>query len=116
MWLPTKAQIDAASRHLITAAGTIVALLGLQAKGVDIAQVTAAIQALGASVNDLVVLIGAAATIYASVKASRTASPTAQATSVASTGAVVVGSPELAAATPSIPNIVSRDDMKVVPK
>lgn len=115
MWVPTKSQIDAASRHAITAAGTIIALLGLQAKGVDVTQVTAAIQALGASVNDLVMLVGAAATIYASVKASHTASPKSQADAVAATGALVVTSPEVAAATTS-PNVVSRETVSVVNK
>jgi len=116
MWLPTKAQVDAASRHAITAVGTMVALLGLQAKGFDVAQITAAIQALGSTVNDLVLLAGAAATVYASLKASRTASPKSQAISVAATGALVIGSPELAQATPDSPNIVSQDQVKVVPK
>lgn len=116
MWLPTKAQVDAASRHVITAVGTAIALLGLQAKGFDIAQITAAIQALGSSVNDIVVLIGAAATVYASLKASHTASPTSQAVSVAATGALVVASPAMAAATPDSPNIVSNTAVKVTAK
>ena len=114
MWLPTKAQVDAASRHAITAAGTVIALLGLQAKGIDIAQVTAAIQALGASVNDIVILIGAGGTLYAAIKASHTASPTSQAVAVAATGALVVTTPEMAQATPDSPNIVSSRDVKVV--
>jgi hypothetical protein len=115
MWLPTKAQVDAAARHAITAAGTAIALFGLQARGVDIAQVTAMIQALGSTVNDLVVVAGAAGGLYAAIRASGTASPTAQAKAVAATGAVVVASPEIAAATPET-NIVSNDEVKVVPK
>lgn len=116
MWLPTKAQVDAASRHAITAAGTAIALFGLQAKGVDLQQITAGIQALGTTVNDIVLLIGAAATVYASLKASRSASPTSQAVSVAATGALVLTTPEMAAATPDSPNIVSRDLVSVVRK
>lgn len=115
MWLPTKLQVDAAVRHAITAAGTMIMLLGLQAKGFDVAQITAMIQAAGASVNDIVVLIGTASTVYAAIKASSTASPKAQAQAVAATGAVVVASPEIAAATPET-NIVSKDDVKVVPR
>lgn len=116
MWLPTRAQIDAASRHAITAAGVAVTIFGLQAKGMDIAQISAVIQALGSTVNDLVVVAGGLAGLYAAIKASRTASPKAQATAVAASGALVVGSPELAASTPDQPNIVSRADVAVVAK
>ena len=116
MWLPTKAQVDAASRHAITAVGVAVTIFGLQAKGVDIAKVTEVIQALGSTVNNLVVVAGTMAGLYAALKASSTASPTAQAKAVTDAGAVVVGSHELAAATPDNPNIVSRDEVKVVPK
>lgn len=116
MWLPTKSQVDAASRHLITVAGTVIALLGLQSKGFTLEQVTAAINSLGSVVNNIVLLIAALAPIYAGWKASRSASPKAQAVAVAATGALVVGSPELAAATPNSPNIVSMADVKVTTK
>lgn len=113
MWLPTKAQVDSASRHAISIAGTAIAIFGLQAKGISLEQATATIQALGSTVNDVVVLIAALAPLYAMLKASHTASPTQQAKSVAATGAIVVGSPELAAATPDVPNIVSSDSVEV---
>jgi hypothetical protein len=116
MNLPTKSQVDSFSRHAITAAGTAIAMLGLQAKGFDVAQVTAMIQALGSTVNDLILLIGAAATMYASLKAAHSASPTSQAISVAATGALVVTTPEIAAATPDSPNVVSSADVKVSQK
>lgn len=116
MWLPTKGQVDAASRHAITAVSTAVAIFGLQAKGVDLQQAVAAIEALGSTVNDLVVLLSTAGVIYAGLKASHTASPTSQAKAVTAAGSVVVGSPELAAATPEDPNILSRTDVKVVQK
>jgi hypothetical protein len=116
MWLPTKGQVDAASRHVITAAGVAVTIFGLQAKGVDIAQVTAAIQALGSTVNDVIVVAGTIAGLYAAWKASHTASPIEQAKSVAATGAKVVGSQALADATPGEPNIMSSADSKVVSK
>lgn len=115
MWLPTRAQVDAASRHAITAVSTAVAIFGLQAKGVDIQQVTATIQALGASVNDIVILVGAVGGVYATLKASHSASPTAQADAVGATGAKVVTTPEIAAATSS-PNVISSAEAKVVAK
>lgn len=116
MWLPTKSQVDAASRHAISIAGTAFVIFGLQAKGVSLDQVKEIIGALGGTVNDIVLLVGTVAPLYAMLKASHSASPTSQAISVASTGAKVVTTPEIAAATPTISNIVSADDMKVVPK
>ena len=114
MWLPTRGQVDSVSRHAITAAGTAIGLLGLQAKGFDVAQVTAAIQALGSTVNDIVLAIGAIGAVYASLKAAHSASPVQQAISVEKTGAVVVTTPEIAQATPDSPNIVSRTEVRVV--
>lgn len=116
MWLPTKNQVDSASRHAISIAGTAIAIFGLQAKGVSLDQIKAIIAALGSATNDIVVLVGALAPIYALLKAAHSASPTQQAISVAETGAKVVTSPEIAAATPTVANIVSSTDMKVVPK
>lgn len=82
MLLPTKSQVDAASRHAISIAGTAIVIFGLQAKGVSVEQVTAAINALGSGVNSLVVVLAAIAPIYASIKASHSASPTSQVASV----------------------------------
>lgn len=83
MWLPTKAQVDAASRHAISIAGTAIVIFGLQAKGISVEQVTAAIQSLGATVNSLVLVIAALAPLYATLKASHSASPTSQISSTA---------------------------------
>ena len=116
MWLPTKSQVDAASRHAITIAGTAFVIFGLQAKGVTLEQTTALIQSLGGTVNNLVVLLGALAPFYALLKAAHSASPTSQAVSVAATGALVVTTPEMAKATPDSPNIVSNADVKVTQK
>jgi len=116
MWLPTRAQVDSASRHAISIAGTAIAIFGLQAKGVSLDQVKEVIAALGSTVNDIVVLIAALAPLYAMLKASHTASPVEQAKAVEANGAVVVASPAIAAATPNSPNIVSNADMKVVSK
>ena len=85
MWLPTKPQVDAASRHAISIAGTAIAIFGLQAKGVTIDQVTAVIQSLGSAVNDIVVLIAAVAPFYAMIKASHSANPSVQGASLAAT-------------------------------
>lgn len=85
MWLPTKPQVDAASRHAISIAGTAIAIFGLQAKGVTIEQVTSVIQSLGSAVNDIVVLVAAVAPFYAMLKASHSANPTVQGASLAAT-------------------------------
>ena len=61
MWLPTKPQIDAASRHVITAVG-----------------VTALINSLGSAVGSLVQVIAAAGVVYGGIKAANSASPTSQ--------------------------------------
>jgi hypothetical protein len=116
MWLPTRAQVDSASRHAITIVSTATLIFGLQAKGFDPQVIISMIQALGPTVNDLVNLVGAAAAAYAMLKASHSASPIEQAKSVEASGAVVVTSPSIAAATPNNPNIVSSADMKVVLK
>lgn len=88
MWLPTKAQVDAATRHAVTIAGTAIAIFGLQAKGISVEQVTAAIQSLGTTVNSLVVLLAAVAPLYAMTRASQSASPTNQ---IASVQAIATG-------------------------
>ena len=116
MWLPTKGQVDSASRHAISIAGTAFTIFALQNKGVTLDQVKSVIAALGSTTNDIVLLIGVLAPLYAMLKAAHTASPTQQAISVASTGAQVVTTPEIAAATPTNSNIVSSEDMKVVRK
>jgi hypothetical protein len=69
MWLPSRAQVDSASRHAITAVTTAAAIFGLQAKGVDISAIIQLIQAMGPLVNDAVVVATALGPIYAAVKA-----------------------------------------------
>ncbi len=78
MQLPTKAQVDAVTRHLITIAGTAIAIFGLQAKGITVQQVTDAITSLGAVANSLLVLIAAIGPIYAATRAGQSASPASQ--------------------------------------
>jgi hypothetical protein len=84
MWLPTKLQVDSASRHAISIAGTAIAIFGLEARGVTSEQVTAVIQSLGSLVNDTVILIGAVAPFYALLKAAHSASPASQVAAVQS--------------------------------
>ena len=93
MWLPTKPQIDAASRHAITAAGVAVTIFGLQAKGVSMDQVTLLISSLGATINTLVQVIAAVGVLYGGIKAANSASPTSQ---IASVKAIAAASAPLA--------------------
>src|ERR1700679_3491098 len=69
MQLPSRAQVDSASRHAISIAATPFVIFGLQSKGITLDQVKAVIGALGSTVNDIVVLIGAVAPFYAMIKA-----------------------------------------------
>lgn len=78
MWLPTKAQVDAASRHAITAAGVAVTIFGLQAKGVSMDNIKALIEGLGNTANSIIQLIAAAGVFYGAIKAASTASPVNQ--------------------------------------
>jgi hypothetical protein len=86
MNLPTKAQVDAASRHVITAAGVAVTIFGLQAKGVSMDQVTAVIKSLGDTVNTVLQLVAAIGLLYGGVVAAKSASKENQAKAVAATG------------------------------
>lgn len=78
LWLPTKAQVNAASRHAITAVGVAVTIFGLQAKGVSMDQVTAVINSLGDTVNTLVQVVAAVGVLYGGIKAANSASPVNQ--------------------------------------
>jgi len=75
MWLPTKGQVDAAKRHVITAVGVAVTIFGLQAKGVSMEQVTPLINALGDTVTTILQVIAAIGVLYPALKAASTASP-----------------------------------------
>jgi hypothetical protein len=88
MWLPTRGQVDSVSRHAITIAGTAIAIFGLQAKGISLDQIKALINALGSTVNDIVVLLAALAPLYAALKAAHTASAASQ---VAAVQAIATG-------------------------
>ena len=115
MWLPTQAQVNAFTRNVASGIGGAVLMFGLSSK-IDINAVNQIITAAGTVVNDAVVLIGIASPFIAGYFASKSASPKAQAVAVAATGALVVGSQALAESTPESPNIVSQDQVKVVPE
>jgi hypothetical protein len=114
MWLPSQAQVNAASRNIASAVGGAVLMFGLSTK-IDINTINQIISATGTLVNDAVVLIGVVGPFVAAYFASKSASPVAQAAAVAASGGKVVTSPEIAAAVPS-PNVMSEADVKVVSK
>ena len=116
MNLPTSNQVNAGVRYTIAIVGTLITILGLRSKGIYLEQVKTLIEALGSVVNTIVTLLSAAAALWASYKGFNAASPTSQAVSLEAQGAVVVTTPEIAAATPSSPNVLSSTDVKVTPK
>jgi hypothetical protein len=115
MWLPSKAQVDTGGRYALAIASTAIGIFGLQAKGISLDQVKAAISALGDVVNNMVILATAIGAIYATVKGVTQSSPTNQVASAAATGAKVITTPEIAAAIPSA-NVTSSTETKVVNK
>lgn len=117
MWLPTQAQVNAATRHIASAIGGGILVFGLSTK-IDPATVTNIIGAAGTVINDVIVLIGLVSPLIAGYYASKSASPASQAASITKTepGTIVVTTPEIAKATPDAPNVVSKDDVRVVNK
>ena len=115
MNLPTQSQVNAATRNIASAAGGAILMFGLATK-VDPDTINSIIAATGTLVNDAIVLIGLVGPIIASWYASHSATPVAQAVSLEKQGAIVVASPEIAAATPNSPNVLSSLEVKVVPK
>lgn len=114
MNLPTQAEVNAAARHIGTFAAGAIAMFGLSTK-IDPATVQSLITGLGNLTNDVIFVIGIVAPIITSYYASKSATPQAQAASLATTGAKIVTTPEIANAVPS-PNVMSATDVKVVSK
>lgn len=112
MNLPTQNQVNTAGRYTLAVVSGIVGVLGLQAKGINMDQVKIIISSLGDLVNNLVILITAAGVAYASIKGTLSASPAAQAEALTkqAPGTVVVTTPEIAAATPNAPNVISNTE------
>jgi len=82
MWLPSRKQVDTATRYAGVVAGTAFTIFGLQAKGFDLQQAQTFITQLGDTLNTVVTLIGAGAVLYGSIRGVNAASPTNQIASV----------------------------------
>jgi hypothetical protein len=82
MPLPTQAQVKSAAESAGTVVATAFAIFGLQAKGISLDQIKAAIGALGATVNDLVVLASLLYPVYTSIKGYLAASGKGQAEAI----------------------------------
>lgn len=99
MYLPNQQQVKNIIGHIGTAAGTAIAIFGLQAKGLDPVKVTAAINALGDLVNNIIIVAGAVGGILAAWKAA-TGSSTVAVTQQAAQ-AIVANPQAVAASLPS---------------
>jgi len=115
MNLPTSAEVNAATRHVASFAAGAIAVFGLSTK-LDPATVQNIITALGGLTNDAILLVGLVGPLVTGYFASKSATPASQAASLEKGGAIVVASPEIAAATPNSPNVISNTEVKVVPK
>lgn len=115
MNLPTQNQVNTGIRYATAIAGTAITIFGLQAKGITFDQVKALIQALGDVVNYLVIALTSAGALWASIKGVSSASPASQAASLTASvpGTVVVTTPEIAAATPNAPNVISNTETQL---
>lgn len=110
MNLPTQQQISAATRHVVSAVGGAILMFGLTSK-ISVENATALVNALSGVVSNLVILLGVIGPIAAGYYASKSASPTSQAASLAANvpGTVIVTTPEIAAAVPSN-NVISNTE------
>lgn len=88
--LPTQAQVNTAGRYVATILGTAIGIFGLQAKGISVDQVQGAIAAAGTVVNDIVILIGTVAPIYAAVRGILSSSKTGQAAAIGANSSTIV--------------------------
>lgn len=115
MNLPTQSQVNASTRHIASFAAGAIAMFGISTK-LNPDTVQQIINASGNLINDVILLIGLISPFITSYFASKSATPVAQAEALEKQGAIVVASPAIAAATPNSPNIMSSDEVKVVPK
>lgn len=90
MRLPTRNEVDTASRYAGTIAATAVAIFGLQAKGISLDQVKAVIAAMGDFVNTLLVLISTITPVYLAVKGIMSSSPSGQAALIGANASTIV--------------------------
>lgn len=113
MPLPTAPEVNAIARNAASFAAGIIALVGLGSK-LPPDTVTAIFAAFGSVVNDVILLVGLVTPLITAYFARASATPAAQAQSVAETGAMVLTSSAVAAATPS-PLVIDRSTVKVTP-
>lgn len=78
MWLPTKKQVDAATRYAGVAVGTAFTIFGLQNKGFDLQKALSLVTQLGDTVNTILPAVSAVAALYLSTRGVISASPTNQ--------------------------------------
>lgn len=90
MPLPTQAQVNTAGRYAGSILGTAIAIFGLQAKGISVDQVKEVIAAGGTVVNDVVILISAAAPLYAAVRGILSSGGKGQAAAIGANASTIV--------------------------
>ncbi len=113
MPLPTAPEVNAIARNAASFAAGIIGVLGLASK-LPPDTITAIATALGNVVNDILLLVGTVTPLVAAYFARASATPAAQAQSVGETGALVITTPAIAAATPSN-NVIAANTVKVTP-
>jgi hypothetical protein len=90
MRLPTQAEINTAGRYAGAIAGTAISIFGLQAKGISLDQVKAVIAACGTVINDISILVGAAAPLYLAIRGIMSSSKTSQAAAIGASPSTTV--------------------------
>jgi hypothetical protein len=114
MNLPERPQVDAAFRYAVVIVGTTVTLLGLQNRGIYLDQIKVVIKDLGEVANSTLTFLSSAAAVYAAYRGFNASSLASQSAALEKQGAVVVTTPEIAAATPDSPNVVSHADVMIM--
>jgi hypothetical protein len=100
MWLPTQAQVNAATRNIASGAAGAILMFGLSTK-INPDTVTSVINATGTLVSNVITFLGVVGPIVAAYYASRSASPASQVAAVSanpSVAAITVTDPALATA------------------
>lgn len=93
MNLPERPQVASLVSHAVVVAGTTLALLGLQNRGIYLDQIKVVIKDLGEVANSVVMVLSAAAAVCATYKGFNASSPASQSEALRKQGAVVVDSP-----------------------
>src|SRR5690242_9549040 len=90
MNLPTQAQVNTATRYGTAIAGTLFAILNLQALGVTLDQIKALIEALGSTANSVLGALSAGAALYAAYRGIKSSSNTGQAAAIGANKKTIV--------------------------